>query len=162
MIGFVEVRTVEVPRALALAAHAHLARAGLARSEGFALWAGRQTGETFAVHETVIPEQQALRFADGVCVRVDADELDRINRWLFANRLALIAQLHSHPADAYHSDTDDHYPIVTTVGGLSLVVPNFARHPFSLGTCAVYRLLPRRGWVELPRARAARLIRIVG
>ena len=35
---------------------------------------------------------------------------------------------------------DDALPIATTVGCLSLVIPNFAREPFALDQCAVYRL----------------------
>ena len=35
-------------------------------------------------------------------------------------------QAHSHPTDAYHSDTDDHLALVTLLGAISLVVPDFA------------------------------------
>jgi hypothetical protein len=36
-------------------------------------------------------------------------------------------QVHTHPGDAFHSATDDAYPIIHTVGFLSLVLPDFAR-----------------------------------
>jgi hypothetical protein len=91
---------------------------------------------------------------------VDSAELHRINVWLYENSLTLVAQLHSHPEEAYHSDTDDAFPIVTVVGGLSLVIPGFAREPFSLSRCAIYRLMPGAGWVELAAREAASLITI--
>lgn len=149
MSGLRNVATVRVPNSCAEEAHAHLKRVGALGHEGFALWAGVRDGETFNVRRTIIPAQRALRTDLGVCVTVDGDELHRINVWLFGEGLTLIAQLHSHPGEAYHSETDDEYPIVAESGGLSLVLPNFAQAPFSLNRCAVYRLLPPNGWVEL-------------
>lgn len=160
-MSFADVRTVLVPRQVVMDSHDHLQSVGRQRLEAFALWAGQHVdGKTFHVRHAIIPVQKNLRFDDGVCVTVDGAELHRINRWLFDNRMTLVAQLHTHPTDAYHSDTDDRFPIVTTFGGLSLVVPNFAQDSFSLVRCAVFRLLPPEGWVELTEAETAALIRI--
>lgn len=157
-VGFLDVERVVVPRALADAAQDHLRAVGRQGFEGFALWAGRRAGAEFRVEDTIIPAQQGLRSEDGLCVAVGGEELFRINRHLFASGQTLVAQLHSHPTDAYHSTTDDAYPIVTTAGALSLVVPDFAVRRFSLAECAVYRLDPGRGWVELAPTAAARLV----
>lgn len=159
MSGLDHIRTVRVPRPLALEAHAHLQRMGWACSEGFALWAGQAEGDVFHVRRTIIPDQTSDQSLVGTCVIVDGDELHRINVWLYENAMTLIAQIHSHPAEAYHSATDDAYPIVATSGGLSLVVPDFAKDPFSLARCAVYRLTPRQGWGRLSAHDAAKLIR---
>lgn len=158
MSGLGHVTRVRVPLAYIKEAHAHLRRVGETGLEGFALWAGELDGDTFIVRANIIPEQRGLRSDLGVCVVVNGDELHRINVWLYEHGMTLIAQLHSHPEDAYHSTTDDTYPIATTIGSLSLVIPYFARDPFSLADCAVYRLLPPRGWVELPRHEVERLI----
>ena len=160
MTGMAQVETVRVPRRCAMEAHVHLALVGREGLEGFALWAGKLEGAVFYVTDTVIPKQTGLRTDLGVCVTVDARELHRINVWLYNHGLTLIAQLHSHPTEAYHSDTDDTYPIATTTGSLSLVIPDFAREPFSLKRCAIYRLLPPCGWVELSFDEAETLIRI--
>lgn len=149
-----------VPKALAIRAHAHLRNAGRRGLEGFTLWAGELEGEEFHVRETIIPSQTPLQLPSGVCVRVDAEELHRLNVWLFNRKLTLLAQLHSHPEEAYHSPTDDTFPIATSLGSLSLVVPNFARQPFSLARCAVYRLL-QNGWTRLPPYEVEHLIRII-
>jgi hypothetical protein len=158
MNGLAHVNKVIVPSACVAEAHSHLRRVGLRGLEGFALWAGELDGDSFLVRATIIPEQRGLRSDLGVCVVVGGDELHRVNVWLYERRMTLIAQLHSHPDEAYHSTTDDTYPIATTTGSLSLVVPNFAREPFSLADCAAYRLLPPRGWVELSGEEADQLI----
>jgi hypothetical protein len=36
-------------------------------------------------------------------------------------------QVHTHPGEAFHSATDDAYPMVHTPGFLSLVIPRFAK-----------------------------------
>ena len=78
-------------------------------------------------------------------MRVEADELHRLNVWLYENAERLAIQVHSHPTEAFHSDTDDAYPIVTTLGGLSLVVPDFARYGVRGPETALYRL-SSAGW----------------
>jgi hypothetical protein len=79
-------------------------------------------------------------------VSVPGDELHRINMWLHRHRLRLIAQIHSHPTEAYHSDTDDRYAIATSLGSISIVIPDFAVRPFQLEDCAAYRLSNRPWW----------------
>jgi hypothetical protein len=161
MTGFLDITAIRVPLKLAQEAHAHLQHVGRDGLEGFALWAGVRDSSTFNVRQTIIPEQIGMRTAEGVSVAVDAQELHRLNVWLYERQLSLVAQLHSHPSTAYHSDTDDAFPIATTIGCVSLVIPNFAREPFSLAHCAVYRLLPRRGWVNLTVAEVRHLIHII-
>ena len=41
-------------------------------------------------------------------------------------------QLHTHPHEAFHSATDDHWALIHTLGFLSLVIPNYAIGPVSL------------------------------
>ncbi|MFL5560845.1 MAG: Mov34/MPN/PAD-1 family protein [Gemmatimonadaceae bacterium] len=148
--GFMLLDRLLVPRSLADSAQRHLRKVGRSGNEGFALWAGRFQGREFVVEETIIPAQHAMRCETGVCVRVDGDELFRINRHLYSIGRLLVAQLHSHPTEAYHSETDDEYPIATTAGAFSLVIPDFAVRDFALDDCAVYRLVPGQGWLEFP------------
>jgi len=133
--------------------------AGKQGLEGVALWAGRLDGPGFRVSKTIIPKQTALGLSSGLLYLVDGDELHRLNVELYRERLTLIAQLHSHPGEAYHSDTDDEFPIATTEGSLSIVVPNFARGPLDPSSWAVYRLQPE-GWIRLHERNASDLIRI--
>jgi hypothetical protein len=134
-----------------------LRTAGRDRVECFVLWSGVQKANTFVVHSAHVPRQTAYRLTDGLCVRVNGDELHRLNMWLFEHHEQLGVQVHSHPTDAYHSETDDTYPIVTVRGGLSLVVPNFGREGVRGRGVAWYRLGVAT-WDELSRSEARRLI----
>jgi hypothetical protein len=142
-------------------AHEHLRELGRQGNEGMALWVGTVEGRTFHVTTTLIPRQTGVQTPVGICITVDGDELHRINVWLYERGLRLIAQLHSHPTEAYHSETDDTYPIATTQGCLSLVVPDFAVRPFALDECAVYRLDRRGTWQELTVNQVSSLIQII-
>jgi hypothetical protein len=55
--------------------------------------------------------------------------LDRLWLDLVEEGLGVRVQVHTHPAEAFHSPTDDEWPLVHTVGFLSLVIPNLARGP---------------------------------
>ncbi|WP_246672244.1 MULTISPECIES: Mov34/MPN/PAD-1 family protein [unclassified Mesorhizobium] len=140
--------------------HKHLATVGQAGYEGLGLWVGKTAGETATVERALIPQQRLIRTASGVGVRIEGDELHRLNVWLFENKLRILAQVHSHPTDAYHSGTDDENAIATAIGSLSLVVPDFASRPFDLSSTAVYRLNAAGSWLEVPRQAAVRLIEI--
>ncbi len=161
MNGFLDVTSVEVPFSVAEEANAHLRYVGARGLEGFSLWAGKRSGQLFRVEKNIVPVQTGHRTPQGVCVSVGPQELHRINVWLYENGMTLIAQLHSHPTEAYHSDTDDTFPIATTVGSFSIVIPNYARQPFSLTASAVYRLMPQRGWAFVPSVEVRKLITIL-
>ncbi len=61
-----------------------------------------------------------------------------------------VARIHSHPALAFHSRTDNANPALTFNGALSIVVPYFGlglRH--GLDACAVFQRLDG-AWIDLP------------
>lgn len=118
--------------------------------EGLVLWLGEFEPNTGKAHVTqaFVPEQKSISNEDGVGYFVSTETLFRLNRDLSESGLRLIAQVHSHPGEAYHSEADDRYAIVTAEGGLSLVVPNFGWAPAHPTAWAVYRL-HGRDWREL-------------
>ena len=158
MTTFSHIRKVCVPQSVVDSGHSHLYQTGLSGNEGMVLWVGKTDGTTFEVREALAPRQRGVRTADGVCVMVDGDELQRINMALYRAGLVLFGQLHSHPGRAYHSSTDDAFAVATTIGSLSLVVPNFARQPFSLADTAVYQLDATGHWCSLSNIEITRLI----
>jgi hypothetical protein len=145
-VSLTGVSSVTLPAAVVKRTHNHLFATGMRGLEGMALWAGVQEGSVFHVREVIIPKQEGIRSDHGLAVTVPGPELQRINLHLYKSQLRLLAQIHSHPTHAFHSEMDDEYAIATALGAFSLVVPDFARDPFSIPRCATYRLTPRSWW----------------
>ncbi|MDE8654323.1 hypothetical protein PYV00_21735 [Novosphingobium sp. H3SJ31-1] len=59
-------------------------------------------------------------------------------------------QIHTHPGAAYHSATDDAFPILATPGFLSLVIPRFALGPVGLEKAFLARFDEDQRWREVP------------
>lgn len=159
--SLLSVDRVIVPRALAEAVQQHLRKAGNAGNEGVAFWAGNLNGAVAIVTAAFMPPQSAGQLGDGSAVVVFGEALFEMNVWLHQRGLTLLAQIHSHPGIAYHSETDDLHAIMTQIGGLSIVVPDFAQGAFSLDEVAVYRLMGPATWAELEANEIHSLITLV-
>ena len=128
--------------------------------ELFVLWSGTRDDDIFTIAQVHIPDQISYKHDVGLCVRVDGSELHRLNVWLYEARQVIGVQVHSHPSDAYHSETDDTYPIATLDGSLSIVLPFFGRDGWESSDIAAYRL-GQDGWVKLTGP-LSDLIEVVG
>jgi proteasome lid subunit RPN8/RPN11 len=58
-------------------------------------------------------------------------------------------QLHTHPHEAFHSTTDNHWALIHTSGFLSLVIPDYATGSVSLDRAFLTERTDR-GWREVP------------
>jgi hypothetical protein len=134
-------------------------RAGADGYELFVLWTGTASEGIFTVRTPHVPAQTSYRLETGLCVRVGGDELHRLNMWLYEAGEVLAVQIHSHPTRAYHSDTDDAYPIVTQIGGLSIVLPDFGARGLTGPGVASYRLATS-GWRRLRDRPVAQLLKV--
>lgn len=161
MTELADVTELRVPLQVVMDGYEFMRSAGRLSLEGMVLWAGKQRDSIFTVTELIVPKQQGLCTADGVCAIVEADELARLNMHLYRNSLELVAQVHTHPTEAYHSSTDDDYAIATTIGCFSIVVPNFALVNYALAQCAVYRLDVDGKWLEVDESRDPNRIVVV-
>lgn len=142
-----DVERFQVPASIVKETEETLRNAGFEGYEAFVLWSGQQNGRLFSVRTAHVPRQDSYRLNTGLCVRVDGSELHRLNVWLYEAGEILAVQVHAHPDDAYHSETDDTYPIVATLGGLSIVAAEFCREPLFTSSTAIYRLYAE-GWTE--------------
>ena len=73
-----------------------------------------------------------------VSTTVDAAELNRVWDELRETGRRIVMQIHSHPGSAFHSSTDDNFPIIHSVGFLSLVLPSFGNRGLDGAYLAVY------------------------
>ena len=126
-----------------------LRHAGRDGYELFVLWSGRIEKGCFVVRTAHVPKQTSYKLRTGLSVRVEGEALHKLNAWLYKHQEMLGVQVHAHPTDAYHSDTDDVYPIVTAVGGVSIVAADFCNDGLIAPTSAIYRLT-NGTWVEQP------------
>jgi hypothetical protein len=71
---------------------------------------------------------------------------------LAVSKQSIKAQVHTHPGKAFHSATDDQWPIVSQPGFFSIVIPDFALGDVSLKSAWVGRLHADGFWhrVALP------------
>jgi len=159
-VRLAHVERLELPQAIIARTRDALRDFGREGCEGLVLWAGVIDGPTAFVKQAIIPEQNTIKNESGVGYFVEAPVLFKLSRHLEKERLRLLAQVHSHPTEAYHSETDDRYAIVTEDGGFSLVVPDFAIRPMSLDECAIYRLR-QRTWTEMDDSQVGATFRVV-
>jgi hypothetical protein len=124
-----------------------LREVGETGNEGFVLWSGHHDGSTFTIRRALWPRQRPQQTEHGLLVYVPGDALAEVNAFCYEHDEIVGAQVHTHPTDAFHSDTDDHFPLVTLLGSLSVVIPNFARADRADATgWAYYRLVGPATW----------------
>ncbi|HTU78902.1 MAG TPA: hypothetical protein VMF09_09110 [Solirubrobacteraceae bacterium] len=93
----------------------------------------------------------AYKSEEGVAVQVTEAGLSHLISAL-PTGVFVLCRVHSHPTDAYHSETDDTNMIISHPRAISIVVPFFARAPIVLTECSVNELEYGRGWRELTAA----------
>lgn len=143
-----QLETICVPQPIVHETEGHLRRAGRRGLELFVLWSGTLSTSEFTVRTVHVPRQTSYRMKSGLMVRVEGDALHGLNSWLYEHREVLAVQVHAHPTNAFHSETDNTYPIVTATGSISIVAADFCRDGLISGASAVYRL-GENGWDQL-------------
>jgi len=158
-MSLTQINGFKVATEIVATTEAAIRRAGADGYELFVLWTGTASDDVFTVRTPHVPAQTSYRLDTGLCVRVGGDELHRLNMWLYEAGEVLAVQIHSHPTQAYHSDTDDTYPMVTQLGGLSIVLPDFGVHGLTGPGVAMYRLTAS-GWQQLRDHTATQLLKV--
>ena len=129
----------------------HLRTCGTDGSEGLVVWSGLQLeANEFTINTAVIPK--GLVFRHYANLRFSDEALETIADEILSRGEKLIAQVHTHPRDAFHSIIDDRYPIIHRQGLLSIVLPYFARDGFStLAGIRIYEYTGDNKWYEFDR-----------
>jgi hypothetical protein len=111
----------QVPQSILDETFALFRRCGAGRRECELLWVSLWSNPE-RITAVVHPRHQAT-FAG---VRIDPDWI--ADYWLELSRtkMGIRVQVHTHPGVAFHSGTDDEFPLIHQPGFLSLVIPNFA------------------------------------
>jgi hypothetical protein len=89
--------------------------------ERLVLWTGDPAVSAHASGLVVPPQEADIDY-----FHVPPIGMRAVFEALRPNRHAVLAQVHSHPGVAFHSEADDEWAIVRYEGALSIVVPYFA------------------------------------
>jgi hypothetical protein len=87
------------------------------------------------------------------------------SRWISSFWLELAAQskgvrvqVHTHPSAAFHSSTDDQYPIINTPGFLSLVIPGFGLGAIGFKGAFLAEISPNGDFKQVPISSRLKLL----
>jgi hypothetical protein len=122
----------------------HFRRCGQGRRECQVLWVGPWSDST-RISRAVHSGHRA--HAGGF----DVDDGWLSDFWLklAEEGLGVRVQVHTHPTHAFHSPTDDAFPVLQTPGFLSLVIPDFALGAIGFQAAYLTELQPDGGWREV-------------
>lgn len=65
------------------------------------------------------------------------------------SNMGIRVQVHTHPGESFHSPTDDEFPIIHSIGFLSLVIPNFGLGPIGFEDAYLTKIQPDGRWQEV-------------
>lgn len=98
-----------------------MAKCGKGRCECVIYWTGPASNDR-TVDGWMHPTHRRSPFG----YQVDDRWLSKFWFQLADESRAIRAQVHTHPGAAFHSETDDRWPVISQPGFLSIVVPNLA------------------------------------
>lgn len=134
----------KLPRRILEDTFAHFRSCGRGRRECHALWLSPWE-QLETITKVVHPNHQA-HIAGFV---LDDRWLNNFWLALAEKKLGIRIQVHTHPQEAFHSPTDDAFPIVHTAGFLSLVIPNFAQGPIGFQDAYLTEIQDDGRWQEI-------------
>lgn len=142
---------VMVPSSVIEATVAELRSA--ATTERVVLWLGEKQANVVVVREVFVPEQHArLDY-----FHIPRNGMEQLLQKLRARRWIVVAQVHTHPDEAFHSLADDRWAIVRHRGALSIVVPRFCQETTSetfTVDAVVFQVNATGRFVEVPTREA--------
>lgn len=107
----------------------HIRQCGENLEEGFVAWSGTTNKTHTVINSVIIPSADGFRHYGGI--HFSNETVESIADSILKKGEKLIAQVHSHPFEAFHSITDNSYPLVHREGFLSIVIPFFGRGGFA-------------------------------
>ncbi|MBA7512905.1 hypothetical protein ES705_04914 [subsurface metagenome] len=125
--------------------------------EACAIWVGEEHHDIFEIKEVWFPKQENTM----ISYHIPDIDVHNINVKLNKNKYSAIAQLHTHPGDAFHSSVDDEYTILSLPGSFSIVIPDYGDIPIcAIDDWVVYRLLNGE-WTLQTKNKVRRLFQII-
>ena len=147
-----------VPRFIVNQTLGYIREIGEKKQEGLLFWAGIKSGQTSFVTSCIFPTARAQQLVVDAkpCmfvpvnpevyihkfsepgIQLSSAESAKIISEASKRCIVILAQVHSHEGNAYHSGTDKKYPFDTTEGFLSIVVPEYGKYDDFLSSSAIF------------------------
>lgn len=134
----------KVPAALLAETFDLFRQCGGGRRECQVIWTSTWA-EPLTISRVVHPRHRA----HGGGFELDDDWINDFWLELARTGQGIRVQVHTHPHEAFHSSIDDEYPILHSVGFLSLVIPDFARGPVGFECAYLAEIGPDGRWLEV-------------
>lgn len=142
-----------LPQAALAEIFAVVRRCGGGRNECQALWIG-PWAEPDVIARVVHPSHRAHNAG----FELEGEWLTRFWIELAGSKSGVRAQVHTHPGRAFHSATDDAWPMVHTPGFLSLVIPCFGLGPIGLDGTFLAELGRDGQWREVDATQRLKVV----
>jgi hypothetical protein len=120
-----------------------LRECGRGECECAVYWTGPAAGDVVDGYEHPIHRRSPFGY------EVEDNWLTQFWKQLAASKRSVKVQVHTHPGEAFHSATDDQWPIVSQEGFVSIVIPDFAAGEPSLDRAWIGSLQADGKWRHL-------------
>lgn len=95
--------------------------------------------------EVAHPKHWSSRYG----LSIESDWINQFWNDMAERGLGVRIQVHTHPSEAFHSATDDAYPMLFDAGFLSLVIPDFAEGPIGFDNAYLTEIQADGSWQQV-------------
>ncbi|MEM3159460.1 MAG: hypothetical protein QXJ74_01620 [Nitrososphaera sp.] len=121
-LSILTIQTIELTRPILSKTFEFLRMHGKHGNESHALWVGENYDGVLKVSDVWFPQQ----YNSPIEYVVPEEEIHRLNVKLNQSGLAALAQIHTHPGEAFHSSVDnDGSALLVLPGVFSIVIPDY-------------------------------------
>ena len=97
--------------------------------------------------EVFYDELDARAYSTGVCV-LTGESFAKLWEICRRKKLTVIADIHTHPGEAYQSSSDQTNPMVARTGHIAIIIPNYAKRPLNREEIGIYEYCGNHNWTD--------------
>ncbi len=133
---------------------AELERRGRRRHESGAFLLGIEDGEQREVCDVVFYDDlDPHAYDSGVCI-LYGEAFSKLWAICRQKTLTVVADVHTHPGEAFQSSSDKANPMVARTGHIAIIVPEFARWPIRAGQLGIFEYSGGHDWTDRNAAKS--------